>query len=441
MEEDDDEEKSMLMEAKEDSPSSMKLPSTELTGVEDFVVGLSPGYWSHIPLSIADVNNVKVVDGINCIVRGKSNGNKCIPSIQCFPISKCTLVGIVVDAQEKANNSYFYVLDDGTGFIDCLVWGQGEDNVYALPFLDVDTKIKESNYGIGVGDMVRVLGRLECVSVSETAQHLPIAKTNSATTLELRDCIHELHVNKIEKLRPDTRKNYNDLDWEANHWVKSMLATKPAKDSGSPGLRHPAHVLEWLGPTIRSDVHHRRHFPSAANAAGEWRVFGVSCHCDLFYKEALLYCHCQAKAEPLDPKFVYRDNLLRVLLDLEEQHHKAMSGSSSRNVPMDFRFQYYTVSNHKELRQVAARVTRATEDWQVKQLIVATFRSLRQDGILYLLDENTDTYLLISRKGVLEPYLKRSRGRKPKRNQLPSYLQNVPRARLRYLQVCDEGSK
>jgi hypothetical protein len=53
-----------------------------------------------------------------------------------------------------------------------------------------------------------------------------------------------------------------------------------------------------------------------------------------------------------------------------------------------------------------------------------TFRALRQDGILYLIDANTDTYLLLSRR-VLEPFA-RVRDR-------PDLLAKVPQARLDFI--------
>jgi hypothetical protein len=36
------------------------------TGAESFLVGISPQYWAHVPLSIVDVQNLKLVNGINC---------------------------------------------------------------------------------------------------------------------------------------------------------------------------------------------------------------------------------------------------------------------------------------------------------------------------------------------------------------------------------------
>lgn len=435
-----------------------------LCGAEEYLVGLSPLYWSHLPLCIADVSNMKIVGGVNCLVREIQNdsdsntntSNTNNKSIQCFPVSRCMLVGTIINAEEKANNSYFYVLDDGTGFIDCLEWGQGENTIYSLPnlmdgFKGSSAGCKGSNQTsqedeFRVGDIVRVMGRLECVSVSEATTELKLVGQNK--TFEVRDCIHELHVNKIEKLTgsapTSTSTTHNDLDWEANHWVKTIAETEPALNSQQQqGLRHANHVLEWLGPTIRADVEKKRNFPSADDTDGAWKVFGASCQCDLPYKDMLLYCHCQAKAEPLDPNFVYRDKLLSVLLLMERNYHERLVDNETRmqlSASLDFRFQYRTISNHTQLCGVAAQVTSPTSTGQPSMqsggLIIATFRALREDGILHLLDEKSDTYLLISRKSVLAPYLERSTGRKQKGRGPPTYLQNVPYARLQYLKRC-----
>ena len=455
--------------------------SPEFCGAEEFLVGLSPGYWSHIPLTILDVNNMKMMAGVNCIVRestetanndiNKNNTGKLynacnseVTSLQCYPVSKCTLVGMIVFAEAKANNSFFYVLDDGTGFIDCLAWGQGEDSIYSLPALGETIQYGGIATGGGsrhdgefcVGDLVRVMGRIECVSVSDTKQELPLNRSSTNTTsgqehIEMRDCIHEIHVNIMEKLSNSDRDN-NELNWEANHWVKSIAATKVAPDpqSHKSGLRHASHVLEWLGPKTRSDVENRRNFPSADDTVGEWRVFGVSCQCELSYKSDLLYCHCQAKAEPLDPNFVYRDAVLNVLLEMERIHHTERLDDMELHkkveqeiVSLDFRFQYRTISNHGHLCQVAKSVTSGTENPRLlsERLVVSTFRALRQDGIIHLLNEKTDTYLFISRKSVLDPYLRRCTGRKGRGNRLPSYLRDVPRARMEYLKRCKSLNK
>lgn len=411
-------------------------------GAEPCIVGLSPEYWANVPVSIADVHRMKIVGGINCIIRQEKQ------TWQFYAVSRCVLAGTIVLVDAKANNSYCFVMDDGTGWIDCLSWGQSEESLYALPALAGDDEVA-AGAGPRVGDRVRIFGRIECVSVSQTKQDL---RLDDASMVELRDCIREIHVTFMEPLAPATDC---DLDWEANHWIKSIRATKPADSShNAMGLRSGIRTLEWLGPKIKKDVEERKYFPSASDSLGAWRVFGVACSCRLPYQDALLYCHCQAKTEPLDPNFAFRDALLKCLLEMEEELHQQQQNqqttnqdqSSSNPQPQqhDLRFQYQTISNHRELREVAATVVAHTEQptLYASQLVLATVRALRHDGILCLLDEPSDTYLFVTRRGVLEPYLQRCHQKRRRNNKkqqhwrVPFYLENVPKARLHYAKRC-----
>lgn len=433
----------------------------QLHGAEPFVVGLSPAYWSHIPMTIADVTNLVVVNGIPCL-----HGT-------WIPVSKCTLVGTLVHA-----NNNMYVLDDGTGLVDILAWGEPREGIYALPKLTKGQQQQQHDHNDKdkwrVSDTVRVMGRIECLSLGEPyymygfPQHdddgsstknnkkRRLSNNNNQQSLAIRKGIFEIHANIMEPLSPNnTTRNPNDnaLNLEANHWMKSLLlqqtntpdtpTTPPTTTTTSTTTStsmHPSQyrlvnanpVLDWLGPKIATDVVHQRHFPSADDTRGEWKVFGVHCTChNLSYKDALLYCHCQATPEPLDPHLVYRDALLKVLLELEQQ------------AGIDLRFQYRTMAQHAGLNRIASQQVAATSSPRnntpphvvstlVQQLQVATFRALRKDGILYLLHETSDTHLLVSKHHVLEPYVRRAQGRKW--NQLPVYLQQVPMARVRYVQ-------
>lgn len=109
-------------------------------------------------------------------------------------------------------------------------------------------------------------------------------------------------------------------------------------------------------------------------------------------------CHCQATVEPLDSHFEFRDSLLTLLIQMEQRDEST--------TPL--RFQYKAIAQQFKANP---------------RLVRNTFRSLRQDGILYLLDATSDTYLLISRR-VLAPFVGRER---------PEYLAKVPQVRLDYL--------
>lgn len=88
------------------------------------LVGLSPTYWAHIPSFICQVLDWKEKDGIYYDDEA--------------PVSRCSLVGVLVAVDRRFTHTSF-VVDDGTGLIDCVRWGdywEGE-----------------------IGDLVRVLGK------------------------------------------------------------------------------------------------------------------------------------------------------------------------------------------------------------------------------------------------------------------------------------------
>ena len=94
--------------------------------VDECLVGLSPAYWAHVPLSIRQVHDLQLLQGINVLVQPPSSPSSASskePSPRLLPLSKCELVGVIV-AVESRGDSVIYVLDDGTGLIDCLYWMQ-----------------------------------------------------------------------------------------------------------------------------------------------------------------------------------------------------------------------------------------------------------------------------------------------------------------------------
>jgi hypothetical protein len=497
-----------------------------LYGVEPFVVGLSPSYWAHIPMTIADVLHLVIVNGIPCCCTATTT----TISQQWIPVSKCTLVGTLVYANANTN---MYVLDDGSGLLDILAWRrEPQEGMYALPKLHQEQYPNDNdndNDTWRVGDTVRVMGRIECLSLGEPSyyyQHQPqpqhhqndsssvrISKKRKRSNRQLhqqqqqqqvvaiRKGIFEIHASIMEHLSPNNsttttttpRKNNpndNPINLEANHWMKSITrllhstttassatpATTtrstftPTPTTSSMNLRLPQQqhvqkqllvnnatpVIEWLGSKIADDIVHQRHFPSADDTLAEWKVFGVHCTChNLSYRDALLYCHCQATPELLDPHWRYRDALLQVLLTMEQQQQQQQQ--QLEQPTMELRFQYRTITqNNDRLHQIAINQiknilagtnndnnnsTTTNVSTLVQQLQVATFRALRKDGILYLLHEKSDTHVLLSKRNVLEPYLRRAQQRNQKivwnnQRKLPVYLQQVPMARLRYVHRC-----
>ena len=96
----------------------------------DFIAGISPQYWAHVRMSVIDVLTLELKDGINWMPSPPSEG------AYVSPVSKCLLVGYIVYAAERRDGSMVYVLDDGTGLLDCVHWPSDTQDMYQLPPLE-----------------------------------------------------------------------------------------------------------------------------------------------------------------------------------------------------------------------------------------------------------------------------------------------------------------
>jgi len=194
--------------------------SSSNSGLEHHLIGLSPQYWSYTPLFIADIETLHLINGVaNCLVippsitttnpttststatAPTSETKKCQKIKQnqktnpkpkrILPLSKCELIGIVTYVHEKSNRSTHYIVDDGTGSIDCVSWNTNDadyNNAIVFPVKyrllptmtnmsslsscvtgwEEDATDNTSGSGSGevrVGDMVRILGWMKCVAV------------------------------------------------------------------------------------------------------------------------------------------------------------------------------------------------------------------------------------------------------------------------------------
>lgn len=352
-------------------------------------------------MTVMDVLNLGLQDGINCMKTPYSGGND---HHSLKPVSKCLLVGFVVYANFRRDGTMAYVLDDGTGLIDCVHWSTGDmHDIYHLPSLDGCGAMRTQ---LSVGDMVRVFGKIEC---------LALTRMNGG---EKEVVIREVQASLIEPVLE------NMFAVEAQHWRNCIRIPHDGPDS----------YLELLGQEIQSQVEDRTNLPAASDSNGLWRVFGTSCRCKLDYMENLLYCHCQAKIEPLDPANSFRDMLLRTLLTME-------TACSAMLV-----FTYKNVKCDAQIRAMAAQVLQTSTSSSVAmvdKLFLNTFRALRHDGILHLLDNHRDEYLLISRDRVLEPFVRSqlvgsSQNQKNyvDFNNAPPYLTRIHNDRLLFIKRC-----
>ena len=381
----------------------------------NFVAGVSPQYWAYTPMSVMDVLNLKLKDGINWLQPGLSN------SELSTPVSKCLLVGHIVYAAERRGGSMVYILDDGTGLIDCVHWSNNNDNntpdPYHLPSLTDPIDHQHHRGSFAVGEPVRVFGKIDCLASTPhttmaTYQGTP-KKGNDDTSNNTKFVVREIQVRIMERV-----EDY--LVSEAHHWIDSCRL--------NPVSLHSR--LDSLGPQIRSQIQNRINLPATDDKSSSWRVFGTNCGCNLPYMEDLLYCHCQCKAEPLDPFYRFRDALLRWLLSKQSAITKRLE------------FKYKEIRNDPHLQAAALKEIFADKTIEknelVDKLFLKTFRALRSDGIIYLLNSNTDNYVLITRKEVLEPFIKSRIGNNIESNfvsyeRAPRFISRVHNERLLYI--------
>jgi len=386
-------------------------------GSEPFLVGIAPNFWAHVPMTIEGINGLKLISGIHCWT--SANGEHHVP------VSKCVLVGCIVNASTRSSDgATLFVLDDGTGLIDCLMWSNNHENdLFCLPSLVPPDSGAEHKNTIGLGNMFKVLGKIQCVTVQ-----------GAHDTKREPFVIREILATMVERL-----DDIGDANEEARHWMACI--EREASLAKDPTQFNALGYLKALGPDISQQVQERQHLPANDDTLGKWRIFGASCTCTMDYKEELLYCHCVAKVEPLDPKLAFRDALLRHLLGVQ-------AGNTKKLV-----FPFKGIKINPNLWSIASAVISTTrkevnKESEMKSLVdrllLNTFRALRNDGVLYLANMDTDEYMLISRRWVLEPYIRgeiqAKRGYETSQNFInlegASYLSSIHRDRLLYIKRC-----
>lgn len=392
--------------------------------------GLSPQFWAYTPMMIGTLQTLYLVNGLNFFFE-KSDS-------KFFPVSKCSLLGTILNVDRLGNGASLYLLDDGSGFVDCVARSNEENSIYSLPALVPSSG--DDTTAFVVGDMVRVFGKIQCVSVGDNVRE---ARSASGDVWEIRDCIREVQVSHIQKISPNERVSWNA---EADHWLDSLRFLKRLQMPTSSlrndqtqlsvhdencCIRNGMDVLDLLGPEIAQQAFNHDDFPSADDTLGAWRVFGTSCKCRLQYMDSLLYCHCQATSESLDPQFAFRDHLLVKLLSMRDAHIK-LRGSG-----IPFCFRYKAITNDEQVVQVAQETVRQTEKSKlyVHRLMLRTFAALRTDGILHLVDNESDMYMLVCKECVIEPYIRTMLDskaveatfeRKFPLEEVPAYLAQIP---------------
>ena len=374
---------------------------TELksTSLRRYLIGLSPQYWAYVPMLICDLLHLQLLDGVLCLPiatccttssRSSSPTSSCSTTTSIpIPVSKCEIQGVIMNIQRQSKGVLLYLIDDGTGLMDCLDYDTNSDtDYYSLPSL-VATHLSEARY-YTVGDAVSIRGKIRIVGFSNTNN------TNNNITIEV-------HVSSMTKLTPSSPHGL--------HWLTSIRVTTTNRPKSGEEL-----AQSFLGPDMCN--------PLLLHDTNE-HYFGKACKCDnLPQKDTLLYCHCHAKPEALDPTFTFRDALLAILIEMEQQQQQTTQ---------TLYFFYKDIVTNATLVTIATQ-TLFTSMPHTKvhphRLFVTTFRALREDGIVFLLDEDTDEYMLLSKNRVLLPYLLDT---SKTNKQRPNYLRHVPNSRLKHL--------
>lgn len=403
--------------------------------IEHHKVGVSWAYWSFIPLTIHDVCRLSLVQGLDCLSSHPSStqfkiGADELPlqnrsDNQAFeeavgedrelmiPISKCKLLGTVVGLDQKTSKTIF-LLDDGTGLIDCIRWNP------KVNFVEISFGSVLPNCDIKLGDSVFVLGKIR--SISRTLDN---------------EVIREIHIEKIEKISSHLPNQ------ETMHWLKCSYSGKRIRYTKSPDT--PIFPLSFAEEKLsessflqrlqnQNDIFKKLNEeeiklnPNSLPRDGQY--FKPGCKCKLFHKEMLLYCHCDADFLKHDPNFRFRDALLKVLLKME----------SELKTEQPLLFLFKTLKEDNTLLSEGKRVL-GDNKYIYSHLLLPTVAKLRRDGIIFLEDESRDEYLLISRK-VLKQVAKGFNSFTHNRQNLPLFLSNGNvKLKSRFKFVLDELKK
>jgi hypothetical protein len=285
-----------------------------------------------------------------------------------------------------------------------------------------------------VGNIVQVQGAIKLLSLLKQK----MVQIDDANVYEGWLCFRELQIHSMHKV--------TTMDDETLHWLSCLqfqkriglvdkgIETGAGDKMNLQGKLMHVPVLNGL-ETLQSLPQDEQHFicsliggccsedhsPMISLFKDQYerlfaQYYGRNCKCELMYKDVLLYCHCLATKEPLDPHFVFRDALLMKLVEMEKDIVEKDDVRKDKEYDVDsflnddkpvkrLEFQYSVVFCDKQLNDLAKEIVSTTKDpgINLKRLFTNTFRHLRNDGVVYLLDDRTDSYLFMSKDNVLLP--------------------------------------
>jgi hypothetical protein len=405
-----------------------------LSNVDHRTIGLSPQYWAHTPLLIGDLVSLPLINGVDCFVSctSSSHENDAIHEPpQIIPLSKVVLQGVITAIDRRPNGCILLVLDDGTGSIDVRYWDDSCNQSGAFDFMEL-----QKPAAFAIGDYCEVLGKIK----SMTAGAKSFCKwVNPANSLDVRlECVREVHASSVCVMN-------QDMNSEVVHWFKCLKFTQDVQQHKIKGGKD---VLPLLSDSIVSSIFSADYTVESESSNILERN---CCQTPQRFKRALLYCHCEATIETLDPIFRYRDALLNKLLDMEDklqtqsrsEYHSYIEdcidllGCNSNSTSLPLLFSFESIYKDEDLSSLAKDIVSSTlvPEANARQLVQNTFRAMANDGLISLFDTDADLYLLLSVERVIEPYLRNSLS-----GAMPFFIRNISKKRMNRLKRWFESS-
>ena len=170
--------------------------------------------------------NVVAATGPSGRKRRRSSGgiDTNIPIVDhVVPVSRCDVQGVIVNVERRAGST-LYLLDDGTGLLDCIRWENYDDDVYTLPPLVGASETNCAGPEYGVGDQVRIWGRIRLVYVGAGARAIDLAvsangEEDDNSVVERheipKDVVREIAVVSMKEAIILGKRNMDCLDCEA----------------------------------------------------------------------------------------------------------------------------------------------------------------------------------------------------------------------------------
>jgi hypothetical protein len=292
--------------------------------------------------------------------------------------------------------------------------------------------VQQQSLNFNVGDYCEVMGKIKAMTAGEKSSFHRMESLSAELDVRF-GCIREVHASSVCSMR-----QYSN--GEIVHWLKCMQFSR---DVSQNKIKNGKDTLHFLSKSIVTSI------VSTEMTDLDLKSRNIHerkcCQSPQRFRQALLYCHCDATLVNLDPSFHYRNAVLNCLLDMESKlHHTShceyapytedcvdLIGKESNSSP-PLLFTFETIYKDEYLSSVANELVASTAvpDANARQLIQNTFRAMTNDGLLSLYDSAADLYLLLSVERVIGPYLQQSSGAliAP-----PFFIRNVPKKRMNQL--------